>query len=109
MACCILNFNGYWNCGSVGRSFWVATYARTGYFHFVETKPIILNFLDVMRNQFIRMLLRSVAFSGLFTYVASYSIYVFKVDAKTYGWIFCLYVFEFYQCQSVELVVTEKI
>jgi hypothetical protein len=42
------NFNGYWNCGSVGRSFWVATYTEP-YFHFVETKPII-NFLDVIEN-----------------------------------------------------------
>jgi hypothetical protein len=23
----VFNFNGYWNCGSVGRSFWVATYS----------------------------------------------------------------------------------
>jgi DHA1 family bicyclomycin/chloramphenicol resistance-like MFS transporter len=29
---------GYWYCGSIGLSFWFATYARTRYFDFVKTK-----------------------------------------------------------------------
>jgi DHA1 family bicyclomycin/chloramphenicol resistance-like MFS transporter len=38
--------------------------------------------------QFYTMLLRN-AFSGLFTYAASSYLWMFfKVDAKTYGWIF---------------------
>jgi DHA1 family bicyclomycin/chloramphenicol resistance-like MFS transporter len=59
----------------------------------LKPKPIILNFLTVLKEpQFYTYAFTgAIAFSGLFTYVAASPILfmdLFKVDPKTYGWIF---------------------
>jgi DHA1 family bicyclomycin/chloramphenicol resistance-like MFS transporter len=59
----------------------------------LKPKPILLNFWSVLREpQFYTYAFTgSIAFSGLFTYVAASPILfmdIFEVDAKTYGWIF---------------------
>lgn len=59
----------------------------------LKPKPILANFASVLKEpQFYTYAFTgSIAFSGLFTYVAASPILfmdVFKVDAKTYGWIF---------------------
>lgn len=59
----------------------------------LKPKPILLNFATVLKEpQFYTYAFTgSIAFSGLFTYVAASPILfmdIFKVDAKTYGWIF---------------------
>ncbi|MBP4137146.1 multidrug effflux MFS transporter [Flavobacterium geliluteum] len=59
----------------------------------LKPKPIITNFLKVLKEpQFYTYAFTgSIAFSGLFTYVAaSPTIFmdIYHVDAKTYGWIF---------------------
>jgi hypothetical protein len=86
----------YWYCGSIGLFF--ATYARTRYFDFVETKTI-LNFWSVMREpQFYTYAFTGASFSGLFTYVAALLFFLWMflklMPQRTDG--FCLYVFEFY-------------
>jgi DHA1 family bicyclomycin/chloramphenicol resistance-like MFS transporter len=59
----------------------------------LKPKPIITNFISIIKEpQFYTYAFTgAVAFSGLFTYVAASPILfmdIFKVDAKTYGWIF---------------------
>ncbi|WP_264537652.1 multidrug effflux MFS transporter [Flavobacterium sp. N1736] len=59
----------------------------------LKPKPIISNFLKVLKEpQFYTYAFTgSIAFSGLFTYVAASPIVfmdIYHVDAKTYGWIF---------------------
>lgn len=59
----------------------------------LKPKPIVTNFLKVIKEpQFYTYAFTgALAFSGLFTYVASSPILfmdIYKVDAKTYGWIF---------------------
>jgi MFS transporter, DHA1 family, multidrug resistance protein len=59
----------------------------------LKPKPIINNFLKVLKEpQFYTYAFTgSIAFSGLFTYVAASPIIfmdIYHVDAKTYGWIF---------------------
>ena len=59
----------------------------------LKPKPIISNFLKVLKEpQFYTYAFTgAMAFSGLFTYVAASPILfmdIFKVDGKTYGWIF---------------------
>lgn len=59
----------------------------------LKPKPIITNFLKVLKEpQFYTYAFTgSIAFSGLFTYVAASPIVfmdIYHVDAKTYGWIF---------------------
>ncbi len=59
----------------------------------LKPKPILLNFGIVLKEpQFYTYAFTgSIAFSGLFTYVAASPILfmdIFNVDAKTYGWIF---------------------
>ncbi|NRS87534.1 DHA1 family bicyclomycin/chloramphenicol resistance-like MFS transporter [Flavobacterium sp. 7E] len=59
----------------------------------LKPKPIILNFMTVLKEpQFYTYAFTgAIAFSGLFTYVAASPILfmdVYKVDPKTYGWIF---------------------
>jgi DHA1 family bicyclomycin/chloramphenicol resistance-like MFS transporter len=59
----------------------------------LKPKPILLNFAIVLKEpQFYTYAFTgAIAFSGLFTYVAASPILfmdIFKVDAKTYGWIF---------------------
>ncbi|MFB3386943.1 multidrug effflux MFS transporter [Flavobacterium sp. LAR06] len=59
----------------------------------LKPKPIISNFMKVLKEpQFYTYAFTgSIAFSGLFTYVAASPIIfmdIYHVDAKTYGWIF---------------------
>ena len=59
----------------------------------LKPKPILANFGSVLKEpQFYTYAFTgAIAFSGLFTYVAASPILfmdIFKVDAKTYGWIF---------------------
>jgi DHA1 family bicyclomycin/chloramphenicol resistance-like MFS transporter len=61
----------------------------------LKPKPIISNFLLVLKEpQFYTYAFTgAVAFSGLFSYVAASPLVfmdIYKVDAKTYGWIFAL-------------------
>ncbi|PBJ15745.1 multidrug effflux MFS transporter [Flavobacterium sp. ACN6] len=61
----------------------------------LKPKPIITNFLAVLKEpQFYTYAFTgAIAFSGLFSYVAASPIVfmdIYKVDAKTYGWIFAL-------------------
>ena len=59
----------------------------------LKPKPIITNFISILKEpQFYTYAFTgAIAFSGLFTYVAASPILfmdIFKVDGKTYGWIF---------------------
>ncbi|MBC5837711.1 multidrug effflux MFS transporter [Flavobacterium muglaense] len=59
----------------------------------LKPKPILLNFASVLKEpQFYTYAFTgSIAFSGLFTYVAASPIIfmdIYKVEPKTYGWIF---------------------
>lgn len=61
----------------------------------LKPKPILKNFISVLKEpQFYTYALTGgIAFSGLFTYVASSPVIfmdIFKVDGKVYGWIFAL-------------------
>ncbi|MDQ6530636.1 multidrug effflux MFS transporter [Flavobacterium sp. LHD-85] len=61
----------------------------------LKPKPILSNFLLVLKEpQFYTYAFTgAVAFSGLFSYVAASPLVfmdIYKVDAKTYGWIFAL-------------------
>ncbi|WJS93650.1 multidrug effflux MFS transporter [Flavobacterium johnsoniae] len=61
----------------------------------LKPKPIISNFLLVLKeSQFYTYAFTgAIAFSGLFSYVAASPLIfmdIYKVDAKTYGWIFAL-------------------
>ncbi|SFD90876.1 multidrug effflux MFS transporter [Flavobacterium phragmitis] len=61
----------------------------------LKPKPIITNFLSVLKEpQFYTYAFTgAIAFSGLFSYVAASPLIfmdIYKVDAKTYGWIFAL-------------------
>ncbi|WP_281632599.1 multidrug effflux MFS transporter [Flavobacterium luteolum] len=61
----------------------------------LKPKPIITNFISVLKEpQFYTYAFTgAVAFSGLFSYVAASPLVfmdIYKVDAKTYGWIFAL-------------------
>ncbi|MBZ4035130.1 multidrug effflux MFS transporter [Flavobacterium sp. 17A] len=61
----------------------------------LKPKPIISNFLLVLKEpQFYTYAFTgAIAFSGLFSYVAASPLVfmdIYKVDAKTYGWIFAL-------------------
>ncbi len=61
----------------------------------LKPKPIITNFLLVLKEpQFYTYAFTgAIAFSGLFSYVAASPLVfmdIYKVDAKTYGWIFAL-------------------
>jgi DHA1 family bicyclomycin/chloramphenicol resistance-like MFS transporter len=71
----------------------------------LKPKPILLNFATVLKEpQFYIYAFTGSAFSGLFTYVAASILFmdIFKVDAKTYGWI-CLYVDQFYNGSQIIL------
>ncbi len=59
----------------------------------LKPKPILINFMSVLKEPqfFTYAFTGAIAFSGLFTYVAASPILfmdIYKVEAKTYGWIF---------------------
>jgi DHA1 family bicyclomycin/chloramphenicol resistance-like MFS transporter len=79
----------------------------------LKPKPIITNFIQVVKNpQFYTYAFTgAVAFSGLFTYVAASPIlfmHIFKVDAKTYGWIFAFMSMSFISASQLNSVLLRK-
>lgn len=79
----------------------------------LKPKPIINNFLKVLKEpQFYTYAFTgAMAFSGLFTYVAASPILfmdIFKVDAKTYGWIFAFMSCSFIGASQLNSVLLRK-
>jgi DHA1 family bicyclomycin/chloramphenicol resistance-like MFS transporter len=79
----------------------------------LKPKPIILNFWSVAREpQFYTYAFTgSIAFSGLFTYVAASPILfmdILKVDAQTYGWIFAFMSLSFIGASQLNTLLLRK-
>jgi DHA1 family bicyclomycin/chloramphenicol resistance-like MFS transporter len=79
----------------------------------LKPKPIITNFLTIIKEpQFYTYAFAgSIAFSGLFTYVAASPILfmdIFKVDAKTYGWIFAFMSLSFIGASQLNSFLLKK-
>jgi DHA1 family bicyclomycin/chloramphenicol resistance-like MFS transporter len=79
----------------------------------LKPKPILSNFLKVLRNPqfFTYAFTGSIAFSGLFSYVAASPIIfmdIYHVDAKTYGWIFAFMSVSFIGSSQLNSVLLKK-
>ena len=79
----------------------------------LKPKPIITNFISILREpQFYTYAFTgAVAFSGLFTYVASSPILfmtIFKVDPKTYGWIFAFMSLSFISASQLNSLLLRR-
>lgn len=79
----------------------------------LKPKPIIANFLLVVKEpQFYTYAFTgAIAFSGLFSYVAASPIVfmdIYKVDAKTYGWIFALMSVSFIGSSQLNSMLLKK-
>lgn len=79
----------------------------------LKPKPIISNFMKVLKEpQFYTYAFTgSIAFSGLFTYVAASPIIfmdIYHVDAKTYGWIFAFMSVSFIGSSQLNSVLLKK-
>jgi DHA1 family bicyclomycin/chloramphenicol resistance-like MFS transporter len=79
----------------------------------LKPKPIISNFLKVLKQpQFYTYAFTgSIAFSGLFTYVAASPIIfmdIYHVDAKTYGWIFAFMSVSFIGSSQLNSLLLKK-
>jgi DHA1 family bicyclomycin/chloramphenicol resistance-like MFS transporter len=79
----------------------------------LKPRPIISNFIKIVKEpQFYTYAFTgSVAFSGLFTYVAASPILfmdIFKVDAKTYGWIFAFMSLSFIIASQLNSVLLNR-
>ncbi|SHL40492.1 multidrug effflux MFS transporter [Flavobacterium chilense] len=79
----------------------------------LKPKPIIENFLKVLKEPqfFTYAFTGSIAFSGLFTYVAASPIIfmdIYHVDAKTYGWIFAFMSVSFIGSSQLNSVLLKK-
>ncbi|WP_072992124.1 multidrug effflux MFS transporter [Flavobacterium segetis] len=79
----------------------------------LKPKPIINNFLNIIKEpQFYTYAFAgAIAFSGLFTYVAASPILfmdIFKVDAKTYGWIFAFMSLSFIGASQLNSLLLKK-
>jgi MFS transporter, DHA1 family, multidrug resistance protein len=79
----------------------------------LKPKPIIANFLKVLKEPqfFTYAFTGSIAFSGLFTYVAASPIVfmdIYHVDAKTYGWIFAFMSVSFIGSSQLNSVLLKK-
>lgn len=79
----------------------------------LKPKPILNNFLKVLKEpQFYTYAFTgAVAFSGLFTYVAASPILfmnIYKVDAKTYGWIFAFMSVSFIGASQLNSLLLRK-
>jgi len=79
----------------------------------LKPKPIINNFLKVLKEpQFYTYAFTgSIAFSGLFTYVAASPIIfmdIYHVDAKTYGWIFAFMSVSFIGSSQLNSVLLKR-
>ncbi|MFH6960000.1 multidrug effflux MFS transporter [Flavobacterium aquidurense] len=79
----------------------------------LKPKPIVVNFLKVLKEPqfFTYAFTGSIAFSGLFTYVAASPIIfmdIYHVDAKTYGWIFAFMSVSFIGSSQLNSVLLKK-
>ncbi|TDE00648.1 multidrug effflux MFS transporter [Flavobacterium sandaracinum] len=79
----------------------------------LKPKPIITNFIKILKEpQFYTYAFAgAIAFSGLFTYVAASPILfmdIFKVDAKTYGWIFAFMSLSFISASQLNSLLLRK-
>lgn len=79
----------------------------------LKPKPIIANFIRVIKEPqfFTYAFTGSIAFSGLFTYVAASPIVfmdIYHVDAKTYGWIFAFMSVSFIGSSQLNSVLLKK-
>lgn len=79
----------------------------------LKPKPIIANFLKVLKEpQFYTYAFTgSIAFSGLFTYVAASPIIfmdIYHVDAKAYGWIFAFMSVSFIGSSQLNSVLLKR-
>ncbi|MBF4505159.1 multidrug effflux MFS transporter [Flavobacterium sp. JLP] len=79
----------------------------------LKPKPIISNFLKVLKEPqfFTYAFTGSIAFSGLFTYVAASPIVfmdIYNVDAKTYGWIFAFMSISFIGSSQLNSLLLKK-
>lgn len=79
----------------------------------LKPKPIITNFISILKEpQFYTYAFAgAIAFSGLFTYVAASPILfmdIFKVDAKTYGWIFAFMSLSFISASQLNSILLRK-
>ena len=79
----------------------------------LKPKPIITNFLQIVKvPQFYTYAFTgAIAFSGLFTYVAASPILfmdIFKVDGKTYGWIFAFMSLSFISASQLNSILLRK-
>ena len=79
----------------------------------LKPKPIISNFMKVLKEpQFYTYAFTgSIAFSGLFTYVAASPIIfkdIYDVDAKTYGWIFAFMSVSFIGSSQLNSILLKK-
>ena len=79
----------------------------------LKPKPIVANFLKVLKEPqfFTYAFTGSIAFSGLFTYVAASPIIfmdIYHVDAKTYGWIFAFMSVSFIGSSQLNSLLLKK-
>lgn len=79
----------------------------------LKPKPIVANFLKVLKEPqfFTYAFTGSIAFSGLFTYVAASPIIfmdIYHVDAKTYGWIFAFMSVSFIGSSQLNSVLLKR-
>lgn len=79
----------------------------------LKPKPIITNFLKVLKEPqfFTYAFTGSIAFSGLFTYVAASPIVfmdIYHVDAKIYGWIFAFMSVSFIGSSQLNSVLLKR-
>jgi DHA1 family bicyclomycin/chloramphenicol resistance-like MFS transporter len=79
----------------------------------LKPKPIISNFLKVLKEPqfFTYAFTGSIAFSGLFSYVAASPIIfmdIYHVDAKTYGWIFAFMSVSFIGSSQLNSVLLKR-
>jgi len=79
----------------------------------LKPKPIITNFISIVKEpQFYTYAFTgAIAFSGLFTYVAASPILfmdIFKVDAKTYGWVFAFMSLSFIGASQLNSILLRK-
>ena len=79
----------------------------------LKPRPIITSFISILKEpQFYTYAFAgAIAFSGLFTYVAASPIVfidVYKVDGKTYGWIFAFMSLSFISASQVNSLLLRK-
>nr|WP_230158641.1 multidrug effflux MFS transporter [Flavobacterium sp. CECT 9288] len=79
----------------------------------LKPKPIVTGFISILKvSQFYTYAFAgAIAFSGLFTYVAASPIIfmdIYKVDAKTYGWIFAFMSLSFISASQLNSLLLRR-